>query len=169
MSSQKKLSQRIQLCLVSWCFGHNTKQKTPFVRTGFFKDPRPSAKRSEAKGDEPSPKGEHVVPINKKACLFRQASLKKGDDILSHIIAVPSAQAGLTSLFGMGRGEPRRNNHLKVLVVGCQLLVVGFPRTTKDSFNCSRRANILTHWDKEKIILKVLESFFRGFRPGGCT
>ena len=27
--------------------------------------------------------------------------------------AVPSAQAGLTSLFGMGRGEPRRNNHLK--------------------------------------------------------
>ena len=41
-------------------------------------------------------------------------SQKKGDDILSHIIAVPSAQAGLTSLFGMGRGEPRRNNHLKV-------------------------------------------------------
>jgi hypothetical protein len=31
-------------------------------------------------------------------------------------IAVPSAQAGLTSLFGMGRGEPRRNNHLKVVV-----------------------------------------------------
>ncbi len=40
---------------------------------------------------------------------------KKGDDILSHITAVPSAQAGLTSLFGMGRGEPRRNNHLKKL------------------------------------------------------
>ena len=30
-------------------------------------------------------------------------------------IAVPSAQSGLTSLFGMGRGEPRRNNHLKRL------------------------------------------------------
>jgi hypothetical protein len=42
-------------------------------------------------------------------------SLKKGDDILSHITAVPSAQAGLTTLFGMGRGEPRRNNHLKSL------------------------------------------------------
>ncbi len=41
---------------------------------------------------------------------------KKGDDILSHITAVPSAQAGLTTLFGMGRGEPRRNNHLKVVV-----------------------------------------------------
>ena len=41
---------------------------------------------------------------------------KKGDDILSHNNAVPSAQAGLTSLFGMGRGEPRRNNHLKSLV-----------------------------------------------------
>ena len=104
---------------------------------------------------------------NKKPRSLEQGFSKKGDDILSHIIAVPSAQAGLTSLFGMGRGEPRRNNHLKVLVVGCQLLVVGFPRTTKDSFNCSRRANILTHWDKEKIILKVLESFFRGLRPGG--
>ena len=41
--------------------------------------------------------------------------IKKGDDILSHITAVPSAQAGLTTLFGMGRGEPRRNNHLKVV------------------------------------------------------
>ena len=41
--------------------------------------------------------------------------LKKGGDILSHITAVPSAQSGLTSLFGMGRGEPRRNNHLKRL------------------------------------------------------
>ena len=41
---------------------------------------------------------------------------KKGDDILSHKTAVPSAQAGLTTLFGMGRGEPRRNNHLKVVV-----------------------------------------------------
>ena len=30
-------------------------------------------------------------------------------------IAVPSAQAGLTSLFGMGRGEPRRRNHLKTI------------------------------------------------------
>ena len=43
----------------------------------------------------------------------RQAFQKKGGDILSHITAVPSAQSGLTSLFGMGRGEPRRNNHLK--------------------------------------------------------
>jgi hypothetical protein len=41
--------------------------------------------------------------------------IKKGSVILSHIIAVPSAQAGLTSLFEMGRGEPRRNNHLKNL------------------------------------------------------
>jgi hypothetical protein len=45
-----------------------------------------------------------------------RGSQKKGDDILSHITAVPSAQAGLTTLFGMGRGEPRRNNHLKVLL-----------------------------------------------------
>ncbi len=31
----------------------------------------------------------------------------------SPTIAVPSAQMGLTSLFGMVRGEPHRYNHLK--------------------------------------------------------
>ena len=41
---------------------------------------------------------------------------KKGDDILSHLVAVPSALIGLTSLFGMGRGEPYRYNHLKSFV-----------------------------------------------------
>ena len=50
--------------------------------------------------------------------------LKKGGDILSHRIAVPSAQAGLTSLFGMGRGEPRRNNHLRPLVALGNLVTV---------------------------------------------
>ena len=40
--------------------------------------------------------------------------IKKGGDLLSHRIAVPSAQTGLTSLFGMVRGEPRRYNHLKL-------------------------------------------------------
>ena len=34
---------------------------------------------------------------------------------LPHVIAVPSALAVLTSLFGMGRGDPRRNSHLKIL------------------------------------------------------
>ena len=59
---------------------------------------------------------EHVVLLNKKPRFVRnRVFIKKGDDILSHIIAVPSAQAGLTSLFGMGRGEPRRNNHLKAI------------------------------------------------------
>ena len=53
----------------------------------------------------------------KSLSITRQAFQKKGGDILSHITAVPSAQSGLTSLFGMGRGEPRRNNHLKFLVI----------------------------------------------------
>ena len=35
-------------------------------------------------------------------------------------IAVPSAQMGLTSLFGMVRGEPHRYSHLKLLVVSIQ-------------------------------------------------
>ena len=63
---------------------------------------------------------------------YDEAFKKKGDDILSHIIAVPSAQAGLTSLFGMGRGEPRRNNHLKSLVAlgNCLQVQLTVNRTT---------------------------------------
>ena len=38
-----------------------------------------------------------------------------GGDILSHTNAVPSARTGLTSLFGMGRGGPRRYSHLKII------------------------------------------------------
>jgi hypothetical protein len=33
---------------------------------------------------------------------------------LPGVILVPSALAGLTALFGMGRGDPRRYSHLKV-------------------------------------------------------
>ena len=38
--------------------------------------------------------------------------VKEGGDILSHGKAVPSALTGLTSLFGMERGGPRRHGHL---------------------------------------------------------
>ncbi len=38
---------------------------------------------------------------------------EEGGDILSHNTAVPSALTGLTTLFGMGRGEPRCYSHLK--------------------------------------------------------
>ena len=38
--------------------------------------------------------------------------VKEGGDILSHGQAVPSALTGLTSLFGMERGGPRRHGHL---------------------------------------------------------
>ena len=34
---------------------------------------------------------------------------------LPGVILVPSALVGLTSLFGMGRGDPHRYSHLKVL------------------------------------------------------
>ena len=36
---------------------------------------------------------------------------------LPGVILVPSALAGLTALFGMGRGDPRRYSHLKILMV----------------------------------------------------
>jgi hypothetical protein len=42
---------------------------------------------------------------NKKARAQKNTGLSKvGSDLLSHCYAVPSALAGLTSLFGMGRG-----------------------------------------------------------------
>ena len=73
-------------------------------------------KESETSSDQRKaadrPKG-HAAPIKKIIPTVGSGLLKKGSDILSHITAVPSAQSGLTSLFGMGRGEPRRNNHLK--------------------------------------------------------
>ena len=46
-------------------------------------------------------------PIHKCEWVFEE-----GGDILSHRMAVPSALVGLTSLFGMGRGEPYCYNHL---------------------------------------------------------
>ncbi len=45
----------------------------------------------------------------------------------SPAVAVPSALTGLTTLFGMGRGEPRRYNHLKFLVAGLPFSAVGEP------------------------------------------
>lgn len=50
--------------------------------------------------------------VPKKRPDRQTGSLKEGGDLLSHITAVPSAQTGLTSLFGKVRGEPRRYNHL---------------------------------------------------------
>jgi hypothetical protein len=44
-----------------------------------------------------------------------QGSYKIGHrPTLPRFTAVPSAQAGLTSLFGMGRGGHRRYRHLKI-------------------------------------------------------
>tara|TARA_B100000941_G_C28388746_1_gene491443 strand:- start:141 stop:356 length:216 start_codon:yes stop_codon:yes gene_type:complete len=51
--------------------------------------------------------------LYKKTPAIRLRS-EEGSDILSHHMAVPSALMGLTSLFGMGRGEPHRYNHLKL-------------------------------------------------------
>ena len=53
--------------------------------------------------------GSCFTPI-KNPVFLRGLLSKIGIDILSRALGqVPSAQAGLTSLFGMGRGDPRRN------------------------------------------------------------
>ncbi len=48
---------------------------------------------------------------NKKPPTQREGGLKKAATY-SPTNAVPSALLGLTSLFGMGRGEPQCNSHL---------------------------------------------------------
>jgi len=49
---------------------------------------------------------------HKKTLISYDEGLKKAMTY-SPTIAVPSALTGLTTLFGMVRGEPRRCNHLK--------------------------------------------------------
>jgi hypothetical protein len=56
-------------------------------------------------------KSKKPYPINSGRVLIKNRQRLT----LPDVIPVPSAQAGLTSLFGMGRGEPHRYSHLKVL------------------------------------------------------
>ena len=51
-------------------------------------------------------------PLSTK--LLKEACKKVGGDLLSRGCAVPSARLGLTSLFGMGRGDPQRYNHQNI-------------------------------------------------------
>ena len=58
--------------------------------------------------------------INKKALIdfsTRAFDKKRQRLTLPRFTAVPSALVGLTSLFGMGRGDPHRYSHLKIVVV----------------------------------------------------
>ena len=48
----------------------------------------------------------------------RLSDFKIGIDILSRALdQVPSALVGLTSLFGMGRGDPHRNRRHKGIII----------------------------------------------------
>ena len=55
----------------------------------------------------------------KKSPLDIEGAKVLGDDLLFHLLqAVPSARSVLTSLFGMGRGVPRRYCHRNVWASG---------------------------------------------------
>ena len=56
----------------------------------------------------------HII-VKRKSPLFMGMGFKKAASTYSPTLkrAVPSAQAGLTSLFGMGRGGPCCYRHLK--------------------------------------------------------
>ena len=71
--------------------------------------------------------GENSIYPKKKRPDRKIGSLKEGGDLLSHRIAVPSAQTGLTSLFGMVRGEPRRYNHLNFSIPAKAGISVEYP------------------------------------------
>ena len=97
----------------------------------------------------------HVAPIKKRTPIFsdwgsknlKQVQIKERQRHTLPQIAVPSAQAGLTSLFEMGRGEPRRNNHLKAIllaVVGSWLLVF-YHQLPTINYQLQLRCNILTY------------------------
>ena len=51
----------------------------------------------------------------KKPHPLAEDGAKTGGDLLSHLAAVPSALAGLTALFGMGRGGAPPPSHLSLL------------------------------------------------------
>ena len=57
-------------------------------------------------------------------------------------VAVPSALMGLTSLFGMVRGEPHCDNHLKSLqyisTVKVNILVKSYPKSSKSLLPATR-------------------------------
>jgi hypothetical protein len=52
---------------------------------------------------------------SKKSPIFRLSFYKTGGDLLFQLAQVSSALLGLTSLFGMVRGEHQRYNHQKSL------------------------------------------------------
>ena len=66
---------------------------------------------------------------NKKAFKISQEGFLIKDRqrlTLPGFILVPSALVGLTSLFGMGRGDPRRYSHLKILALAFSFLLSAF-------------------------------------------
>ena len=53
-----------------------------------------------------------MLTNNKKPRLEVRVFIKVGADLLlQDLVLLPSALAGLTTLFGMGRGDPRRSKH----------------------------------------------------------
>ena len=57
----------------------------------------------------------NIKNLSQSVKIERGWSNKIGGDLLSRGCAVPSARLGLTSLFGMGRGDPQRYNHQNIV------------------------------------------------------
>ena len=72
----------------------------------------PSEDASSSGKDAPQKTNAQKKPLSTN--LLKEACKKVGGDLLSRGCAVPSARLGLTSLFGMGRGDPQRYNHQNI-------------------------------------------------------
>ena len=85
----------------------------------------------------------------KKAPHIAVRGFEEGGDLLSHLVAVPSALTGLTSLFGMVRGGPRRHGHLSfesaVDSSSGRVPLAGWAADFPEGVQCTPQDNILTY------------------------
>ena len=127
----------LQLCKGSqekrWLYHNAIKKKDPDQMND--RDPRRRRRPidDEAKSHAFVPVTTLTFAVDKKSAALPQCDKKKDPDQMNDRdprrrrrptlppgVAVPSAQTGLTSLFGMVRGGPRRHGHLKIkLLVFC--------------------------------------------------
>ena len=77
--------------------------------------------------------------------------MKIGIDILSQVLdQVPSAQVGLTSLFGMGRGDPHRyRRHKGITIYDLRLTILRFRTYNRNSNFVIRSFLINTYLKKD--------------------
>ncbi len=68
---------------------------------------------------------------------------------------VPSALVGLTALFGMGRGDPHRYSHLKILDKACRFTSESYTLIIYNFFDMSEEKVVFSSKQYEHIVSLV--------------